>query len=283
VHDDAPPAAAQCAGSAVRRSPLVSGSNDGRMASMSQHPLLHVVRYPPDLRQPTHVHGGASLTLLLDGCLYESVGRREVSARAGQWCHKAAWVEHATAFGPAGATTLQLSLPDRHALAPGLSWRWGCNAAVTQLLWALLGAKSPVPETELLEDLAALLGPCEEDFRAPPWWARAHDSLCEGTAPISAVAADCGVHRAQLVRVTQRLAGCTPVVLRQRARPGRCLARLVREPGLALCELALAGGFADQAHFNRECRRWLGQTPGRWRRSWATADAAVPGQTFSAP
>ncbi len=250
---------------------------------MPQHPLLHLVRYPPGLRQPKHVHGGASLTLLLDGCLYESVGRREVSARAGQWCHKAAGVDHVTAFGPAGATTLQLSLPDRRALAPGLSWHWGCDATVTQLLWTLLGGGLPAVESELLNDLAALLAPCEEYVHAPPWWPRAHDALCEGLSPVGAVAADCGVHRAQLVRVTQRLAGCTPVVLRQRARLGRCLARLVHEPGLALCDLALACGFADQAHFNRECRRWLGQAPGRWRRRWAAADAAVPGRTSSTP
>ena len=96
---------------------------------------------------------------------------------------------------------------------------------------------------------------------------------------IAAVAADCGVHRAQLVRVTQRLVGCTPVALRQRARLGRGLARLSREPGLALSDVALAGGFADQAHFNRECQRWLGQAPGRWRRHWAEPGAEVRGPT----
>jgi AraC-like DNA-binding protein len=252
------------------------------MARMLQTPRLHTVRYAPGLRQPLHGHAGASLTLVLDGGLYECVGRREVSARAGQWCHKAAGVEHATVFGPVGATTLQLSLPDRQALAPGLSWRWGCDEAVTQLLWILLGAPSPEPEAELLDELTALLGACDEVRGAPPWWARAHEALCDGTAPVGDVAADCGVHRAQLVRVAQRLAGCTPVVLRQRARLGRSLARLVREPGLALCDVALAAGFADQAHFNRACRRWLGQAPGGWRRSWATADAPAPGPTCAA-
>lgn len=250
---------------------------------MSQHPQLRLVHYPPGLRQPMHVHADASLTLLLDGRLCERVGRREVSAQAGQWCHKAAGVDHATDFGPEGATTLQLRLPDRSALAPGLPWQWGCDASVTGLLWALLGRGGPAVAPEVLCDLAALMAPCDDDVQAPPWWPRARDALCEGLAPIGRVADDCGVHRAQLVRVTQRLAGCTPVVLRQRARLGRSLARLAREPGLALCDSALAAGFADQAHFSRECRRWLGQPPGRWRRRWAAPDAAVPGRTSSAP
>lgn len=250
---------------------------------MPEHPLLRLVHYPPGLRQPTHGHADASLSLLLDGRVHERVGRREVSAHAGQWCHKAAGVDHATDFGPQGATTLQLCLPGGRALAPGLAWHWGCDATVTGLLWALLGGGGPAMAHEVLGDLAALMAPGDDDGRAPPWWPRARDALCEGLAPIGRVADDCGVHRAQLVRVTQRLAGCTPVVLRQRARLGRSLARAAREPGLALCDLALAGGFADQAHFNRECRRWLGQPPGRWRRRWAAADAAVPGRTSSAP
>jgi AraC-like DNA-binding protein len=242
---------------------------------MPDHPILRLVHYAPGLRQPMHAHAEVSLCLLLDGRLCERVGRREISARAGQWCHKAAGVEHATAFGPEGATTLQIVLANRAALAPSLPWHWGSETPVTQLLWALLGGGRAAVDPEILLDLAALLAAGHRDPLAPPWWARAYEALCAGHAPIAAVAADCGVHRAQLVRVTQRLVGCAPVALRQRARLGRGLARLSREPGLALSDVALAGGFADQAHFNRECQRWLGQAPGRWRRHWAEPGAEV--------
>jgi AraC family transcriptional regulator len=249
---------------------------------MPEHPQLRLLHYPPGLCQPPHVHAHASLTLLLDGRLRERVGRCEVNASAGRWCHKAAGVDHATDFGPEGATTLQLTLPDHCTLAPGLAWHWGCDAPVALLLWALLGGGWSAVEPELLQDLGALIEPGRDEVRAPPWWPWAHEALCDGLAPIARVAADCGVHRSQLVRVTQRLAGCTPVVLRQRARLGRSLARLAREPGRSICDLALAGGFADQAHFNRECRRWLGQSPGRWRHRWAAPDAAGPGRTSAA-
>ncbi len=250
---------------------------------MCQHPLLRLVRYPPGLRQHIHAHAEASLTLLLDGRLRERVGRREVSALAGQWCHKAAGVDHATDFGPEGATTFQLRLPLGVGPASGPSWQWGCDPAVTGLLWALLGRGAAAVEAALLDDLGDLLRPGDEVVRTPPWWPRARQALCDGLVPIDRVATDCGVHRAHLVRVAQRLAGCTPVVMRQRARLGRSLARLVHEPGLPLGELALAAGYADQAHFNRECRRWLGLPPGRWRRHWAAPDAAVHARTSSSP
>ena len=44
--------------------------------------------------------------------------------------------------------------------------------------------------------------------------------------------------------------------------------RAVRDLGTArpLVEIAADHGFADQAHFSRECRRWLGQTPSMLRR-----------------
>lgn len=238
--------------------------------------MLRLVHYPPGHHQPKHVHGEVSLSLLLDGGLIERVGRREVSARPGQWCHKAAGVDHATSFGPVGASTLQLVVPELSALRPGLSWRWGFDAPVTQLMWSLLGARPAASGGEWLDDLAALLAPPEEDHRVPPWWPRAHEALCDASVSIASIAADCGVHRAQLVRVTQRLAGCSPTVLRQRARLGRCLARLSSEPDLALSQVALTAGFADQAHFSRACRHWLGQAPGRWRRTWLAPHATTP-------
>jgi AraC-like DNA-binding protein len=40
---------------------------------------------------------------------------------------------------------------------------------------------------------------------------------------------------------------------------------LARRPGLSWAEIADMSGYADQAHFTRECRVLLGETPTQWR------------------
>lgn len=42
--------------------------------------------------------------------------------------------------------------------------------------------------------------------------------------------------------------------------------RAMLETGASLAEIGYAAGFADQAHFTRECRRILGASPAEWRR-----------------
>jgi AraC-like DNA-binding protein len=40
----------------------------------------------------------------------------------------------------------------------------------------------------------------------------------------------------------------------------------------SLCQIALACGLCDQAHFSRQFHRVVGMTPGRWRRQWSASD-----------
>jgi AraC-like DNA-binding protein len=42
-------------------------------------------------------------------------------------------------------------------------------------------------------------------------------------------------------------------------------ARLLRQPGLPLVEVASRLGHAEQTSFTRAFRRWTGSTPGVWR------------------
>jgi AraC family transcriptional regulator len=51
---------------------------------------------------------------------------------------------------------------------------------------------------------------------------------------------------------------------------------LISSTGEPLAEVALACGFADQAHLNRRFRDIVGTTPGRWRRSNAAAAKPTP-------
>jgi transcriptional regulator GlxA family with amidase domain len=47
----------------------------------------------------------------------------------------------------------------------------------------------------------------------------------------------------------------------------RKVEHLLADPGLPLPQVAVAAGFADQAHFTRTFRRFCGLTPAAWRRA----------------
>ncbi|AEG93229.1 helix-turn-helix domain-containing protein [Ramlibacter tataouinensis] len=74
-----------------------------------------------------------------------------------------------------------------------------------------------------------------------------------------------GVSERSLERTTARATGQPPRYWRSLSRVRRA-AMALRSPA-SLAEIAADHGYADQAHFSRECLRWLGQSPARLRAS----------------
>jgi AraC-like DNA-binding protein len=92
------------------------------------------------------------------------------------------------------------------------------------------------------------------------------DARPDGHLTIDALAREAGLSPAHFARAFKTSTGRAPhqhlVVLRlERAR------RLLDAPGAALSDVALATGFADQAHFTRFFKRQYGVTPGALVRS----------------
>ena len=81
---------------------------------------------------------------------------------------------------------------------------------------------------------------------------------------VAAAARGAGVSARTLSRRVREQTGRPPVFWHRLARVRRA-ARALPTPGASLCDLAFSHGYADQAHFSRECRAWLGQSPGRLR------------------
>jgi transcriptional regulator GlxA family with amidase domain len=81
--------------------------------------------------------------------------------------------------------------------------------------------------------------------------------------------------RSHFSRAFKRSLGFSPMeyVVVRRVERAKAMISGTREP---LAEVALACGFADQAHLNRRFRDIVGVSPGRWRRSNAPATKPSP-------
>jgi AraC-like DNA-binding protein len=133
---------------------------------------------------------------------------------------------------------------------------WGDSAAALELAVAeAVGASARVGLlTEFLARRARVAG-----FPDPV--VRAAAARLE-RARVSAVAGELGVSERHLRRVVEAEVGYGPKRLGRVLRLRRALARV--RAGAELAEVAFAGGYADQAHFARDCRELAGVPPGRF-------------------
>ncbi|WP_024799485.1 helix-turn-helix domain-containing protein [Nocardia sp. BMG51109] len=106
--------------------------------------------------------------------------------------------------------------------------------------------------------------------RRPPPEVRRAWSLLTGTGgaiPIGRIAEDVGWSHRHLIAQFGHHVGVTPKVAAQLVRYDRIRRNLTATPHARLTDLALAHGYADQAHFTREFRRFTGVTPTDYRRN----------------
>lgn len=136
---------------------------------------------------------------------------------------------------------------------------------------ALLAAARHVPEG----DESALLPHIDQHAVLDPRVADALAALRE--APQVAWAARAlGVSPRSLERLLHSATGQPPQYWRALARVRGAAQALAS--GAPLAAIAASHGYADQAHFSRECLRWLGATPARLRAAPALlALACAPG------
>jgi len=140
-------------------------------------------------------------------------------------------------------------------------------------------------QTLSLELAAETLSPTHDGNRRPPWLDRVETYLNDafdqpiGVADLARAA---GVHPVHLARGYRRWIGATPGD-RLRARRLERAADLLMRGRAPIGEIALASGFCDQSHLNRQFVRAYGVTPGEFARlcgrrpDVASVQDAVPG------
>jgi AraC family transcriptional regulator len=103
-----------------------------------------------------------------------------------------------------------------------------------------------------------------------PWQARRATEILnanlDGDVPIQEVARQCGLSVSHFSRAFRRTTGMAPHQWLLRSRIEAAKAKL-RDNEMALSDVALACGFADQSHLTRVFTRIVGISPGAWRRA----------------
>lgn len=240
--------------------------------------------HPAELRLSPHRHPVTSVTYVLDGDFVEIAGGRELQCRPGAVFLKRCATPHANRFGPSGARSLLIEVPDSllgrfepvHGLfatgplqtVPGAAWT---ARRIHRELDRPDSVSRLVVEGLLLELLsrAARSGASggRSDTPPPAWLERVRELLHEryaGPPSLAALAAEADVHPDHLGRAFRRHFGVTPGAYARRVRLEHAV-RLITETDRPLGRIAHATGFSDQSHMTRQVKAATGAPPGRLR------------------
>jgi AraC-like DNA-binding protein len=131
----------------------------------------------------------------------------------------------------------------------------------------LLAQPRPAARLAMLE--RALLGRHRRELEPDPVVVAALAAFAHGH-DVAAVVAKAGCSHRHFIARFVRAVGLRPQRWRQVRRFQRLLEAARRAPAASWSDLALAAGYADQAHASREFRRLARMTPGDWRRGGPT-------------
>jgi AraC-like DNA-binding protein len=177
----------------------------------------------------------------------------------------------AVRFRPGGATpflrTCADQLTDARIDLGQLQLRWqpppqleGCRD---------LRQAADLLQQALLDRLASVPSP-------DPRLAFAVKQLFQQAPPaIAELAADIGWTRQHAARLFQRQVGIGPKLLARVARLHRAVVEVQARPGPSLAQAALAAGYFDQAHMDRDFRELVGRSPAQVREDGRTDPGSI--------
>ena len=251
--------------------PLRLRADGARFRSLCQAPDYEaaLVRYPADVIHPDHQHDHAQLTFLLCGGFADNWEGRESEPIGSRHGFRPEGARHNCRFGRSGALILSVNFspPATLCLEPG-QWRPSGRHLVD--LYRLLFASAASPE-QVIDDLLAAIslpneGATASLVNAPRWLQMAAEEMADDPlVEIGSIARRAGVHRGHLSRAFQKHYGVSPTQFRLHCKSALALRHMIegkQPPGAA----AVAGGFADQAHWTRASRAAAGVGPARLRR-----------------
>jgi AraC family transcriptional regulator len=238
--------------------------------------------YLPGNRIPMHSHENAHMSWILKGIQQEEDGRETRLCEPDTLAFRPARTTHAHRIGPTGLLCLHIEFGacwverEQHrswALTTAAhSRKYELSTVMGRIYQEFLHPDEVSPlaiEGEVLRILSKLCRSSSSSERrsVPPWLRQARDILHERYSESLSLRAisDCvGVHPVHLAREFRRHYQATvATTLRQLRIQAACKA--MGEGDLALIDIGMACGFADQAHFCRLFKRMIGMTPAQFR------------------
>jgi AraC family transcriptional regulator len=246
---------------------------------------VRIARYDTNAELPRHFHSHPRLCLILRGRFEEEESGSVWMHQRGELLFRPPHMRHRQRFGPTGAVCALID-PDvswmaaARTLSVDLSRSMKMSSADTLRLAAVLMRESNAPDRfsaiaceAAAWECLALVG--RSTAQAPPSFRDVHIALeflharIDGSIRLKDVAQAAGVHASTLARHFRRTCGSSVETYLRRLRLERA-ANLLEHGALPIAEVAIACGFADQAHFTTLFRRIVGTTPAEFRRQRRT-------------
>jgi AraC family transcriptional regulator len=237
--------------------------------------LLSHTRYDDARELPWHAHAETYVTFVVDGTYRERLRGTTLDCVPRSVVVHPAGEEHADRFASRHANCLNVHLDP--------SWsrqsRFVHTALIQTASAAAIGTRvarelrhadalSPLVIEGLMLELFAEVERARDEDRAPSWLKKVHEvveSQYGRQLALAELAELAGVHPVHLARAFRRHYGCTVGELVRELRVEDAKRRIVA--GVALSDVALDAGFADQSHLARTFRRLTGMTPAAFRRA----------------
>lgn len=212
-------------------------------------------RWGAERRIPRHRHDRGYAAVVLSGGYEECGNRGRFRVGPGDVLLHDAFDAHLDRFQAQGTEILNLVL-DRPLTGRGV----GCVADADSIVRAA--------DRDMAEAVACLREQLRETERTPGDWPDmlARDLLADADCRLDTWARVHGLAAATVSRGFRKVFGIGPAAFRVEARAQRAYA-LITGSSMPLVSIAVATGFADQAHLARATRALTGAPPSTWRRS----------------
>lgn len=235
----------------------------------------------PDQKLRRHHHELTNIAFVLDGSFTEILDRRSIECSPQSLLIKPPGEPHANRYGRSGMRCLlvEVSTQQLEVLQPCASALHQVRHVRGGVLWSLgmriynefrlMDGSTPLAIEGLMLELVASLSreSSRPSGKRPRWLDQAKEILdtdFQGSVSLARVAAAVEIHPVHLARAFRKCFGCTPGDYVRHLRIDFAC-RELSGADTPVVEVALAAGFAHQAHFSRVFKTQTGMTPSEFR------------------